>query len=133
MRVRPQVSGLHLDNHDRVISDEGFEYKPFQIYSVSDTKFRAHPSDLFKLEGTIVARPGTQAVTLIATKLIPSLKETSIDTSKLFRLKSKLDALGKVEDKVKWILGKFFFILKAQEQRKYFACSFPGISNTSEL
>jgi hypothetical protein len=68
LRVRPPVFTLEKKN-ERIVDEQGFEYKSFDIFIVSDKPITFQPSALVKIAGVPLPNPKTQQTTILAYKV----------------------------------------------------------------
>jgi hypothetical protein len=105
LRVRPPVFTLEKKN-ERIVDEQGFEYKSFDIFIVSDKPITFQPSALVKIAGVPLPNPKTQQTTILAYKVDFPEDALSFDIEKLKLLKKKFETMN-VKARVGWILKNF--------------------------
>jgi len=105
LRVRPPV--FTLETRDNLIVDqEGREYKPYDVYVVSEQPLQFQPSSRVVLTGYPLPDPKTQKATLLATKVeFPDAVE-GFDSNTLAKLYEKMSEKT-IPERVDWILDNF--------------------------
>jgi len=105
LKVRPPVFSLKQDR--KIVDEKGFEYKAFEIYVVSDRSLTFEPGTLVRFTAKPYGSPKTQKTVLLAhgVEFVEAVEIFNLE--KLQRLKRKLDGLGSVKAKVRWILENF--------------------------
>jgi len=105
VRLRPRVYTLEKRG-ERVVDEEGRDYKPFNVYIVSDTGLNLQPATSVVLEGVILPDPKTQRATFMATGIEFPEAVDSFDRAALRRLRVRWQGMT-VRERVDWILENF--------------------------
>lgn len=106
IRVRPPVLTLEKRG-EKILDERGFEYKAFDTYVVADQPLTFEASALVRLTAKPLGSPKTQKTVLLASQVEFPEETHRFDEAKLRLLKAKLDSLGSVKERVKWILDNF--------------------------
>jgi hypothetical protein len=105
LRVRPPVFTLEKKG-EKIVDEQGLEYKSFDINIVSDKPITFQPSALVKVVGIPLPNPKTQQTTILAYKIEFPEDVLSFDVEKLKLLKKKFQAMS-VKARINWILENF--------------------------
>ncbi len=106
LKVRPEIFSLQTMD-GKVVDEEGFEYKTFDVFVVADKQIVFSPSSVVILIGKVVPNPRSQTLSLLASSVEFPEELDSFDVTKLSRLKAKMDSLVGVEERLNWILSNF--------------------------
>jgi len=106
VKVRPPVFTLEKRN-GKIVDEKGFEYKSYEVFIVSDRQLNLKPSTLLRLEAKPLASPKSQKIVLLASKVEFPEEDSNFNIEKIRKLKAKLDSLGSVKEKVRWVLEEF--------------------------
>jgi len=105
LRVRPRVFTLEA-RENKIVDEEGREYKPYDVYVVTDKPIFFQPSSRVILVGKALPDPKSQKATMLATKVVFPDAVEGFDPNTLAQLREKLR--GKtVAERVDWILDNF--------------------------
>jgi len=105
VRVRPPVFTLEKKG-DRIIDDKGCEYKPYEVYVVSEKRLDLQPSSLVHLRGYVLPDPKNQKATLLCNDISFPEAIEEFDREKLGRLYDRFTGLS-VKERLNWILDNF--------------------------
>jgi len=105
LRVRPPVFTLETRDN-RVVDEEGREYKPYDVYVASETPLQFQPSSRILLIGHPLPDPKSQRATLLATSVDFPDSIDRFNREALVRLYAKLASLT-VRERVDWVLSNF--------------------------
>ncbi|RLI39303.1 hypothetical protein DRO69_14450, partial [Candidatus Bathyarchaeota archaeon] len=105
IRVRPPVFTLE-QRGGKIVDERNFEYKPYDIYIVTEEQIDFQPSSLIRIEGLILPHPKTQKITILGYDIEFPEEISRFNLEALKRLKAKMDPLTPKE-RVEWVLTNF--------------------------
>jgi len=105
VRLRPPVFRLRKEG-DRILDGQGHEYKPADIYIVSDTKLDLRASARVQVTGKSFPDPKSQKTTLLGTEAMFPENVRAFNRARLGHLRERF-AAWTVRQRVEWILAQF--------------------------
>ena len=105
VRLRPPVFRLRKEG-DKIVDEKGYEYKPQDVYIVSDSKIELSPSTRIHITGKNFPNPKSQKATLLGFEVVYPDSVKQYDREKLKKLFHRFSAWT-VKQRVEWILEQF--------------------------
>ena len=105
IRVRPPVFTLEKRG-EKIVDEQGYEYKNFDIYVVAEKPIVFHPSSIIRIEGLPMPNPKNQQTTLLAYHVEFPEETLSFNVEKIEALKSVFEGMS-TKQRLDWILDNF--------------------------